>query len=81
MRTAVITDARFVPFAADADVLLPAGVGTRLLFDSHAAPAVLAAVIVQAMADADPERARDRLRHHDQLSAGQGMFLDRLAGR
>jgi DNA-binding MurR/RpiR family transcriptional regulator len=80
MRTAVITDARFVPFAADADVLLPAGVGTRLLFDSHAAPAVLASVIVQAMADADPERARDRLRHHDQLSAGQGMFLDRLAG-
>jgi DNA-binding MurR/RpiR family transcriptional regulator len=77
MRTAVITDARFVPFAADADVLLPAGVGTRLLFDSHAAPAVLAAVIVQAMADADPERARGRLRHHDQLSAGQGMFLDR----
>ena len=80
MRTAVITDARFVPFATDADVLLPAGVGTRLLFDSHAAPAVLASVIVQAMADADPERARDRLRHHDQLSAGQGMFLDRLAG-
>jgi DNA-binding MurR/RpiR family transcriptional regulator len=77
MRTAVITDARFVPFATDADVLLPAGVGTRLLFDSHAAPAVLAAVLVQAMADADPERARDRLRHDDQLSAGQGVFLDR----
>jgi DNA-binding MurR/RpiR family transcriptional regulator len=77
MRTAVITDARFVPFATDADVLLPAGVGTRLLFDSHAAPAVLAAVIVQAMADADPERARDRLREHDQLSAGQGTYLDR----
>jgi DNA-binding MurR/RpiR family transcriptional regulator len=77
MRTAVITDARFVPFATDADVLLPAGVGTRLLFDSHAAPAVLAAVLVQAMADTDPERARDRLRHHDQLSAGQGVFLDR----
>jgi DNA-binding MurR/RpiR family transcriptional regulator len=77
MRTAVITDARFVPFATDADVLLPAGVGTRLLFDSHAAPAVLAAVIVQAMADADPERARDRLREHDQLSAGRGVFLDR----
>ena len=77
MRTAVITDARFVPFATDADVLLPAGVGPRLLFDSHAAPTVLAAVIVQAMADADPIRARDRLRHHEQLSAGQGVFLDR----
>ncbi len=77
MRTAVITDVRFVPFAADADVLLPAGVGTRLLFDSHAAPAVLTAVIVQAMADADPVRAQERLREHERLSAGQGVFLDR----
>jgi DNA-binding MurR/RpiR family transcriptional regulator len=76
MRTAVISDVRFVPFAGDADVLLPAGVGTRLLFDSHAAPAVLAAVIVQAMADADPERARERLRQHERLSR-QGVFLDR----
>jgi DNA-binding MurR/RpiR family transcriptional regulator len=77
MRTAVISDVRFVPFAGDADVLLPAGVGTRLLFDSHAAPAVLAGVIVQAMAEADPERAQERLREHEQLSAGQGVFLDR----
>jgi DNA-binding MurR/RpiR family transcriptional regulator len=77
MRTAVVTDVRFVPFAGDADVLLPAGVGTRLLFDSHAAPAVLSAVIVQAMADADPVRARERLLDHERLSAGQGVFLDR----
>jgi DNA-binding MurR/RpiR family transcriptional regulator len=77
MRTAVITDVRLVPFAGDADVLLPAGVGGRLLFDSHAAPAVLAAVIVQAMADAEPARARARLRQHEQLSAGQRVFLDR----
>jgi DNA-binding MurR/RpiR family transcriptional regulator len=77
MRTAVITDSRFAPFATDADVLLPAGVGSRLLFDSHAAPTVLAAVLIQAMADAAPARARDRLRHYEQLSAGQGVFLDR----
>jgi DNA-binding MurR/RpiR family transcriptional regulator len=77
VRTAVITDVRFVPFAGEADVLLPAGVGTRLLFDSHAAPTVLAAVLIQAMADANPARARERLRQHDQLSAGQHVFLDR----
>jgi DNA-binding MurR/RpiR family transcriptional regulator len=77
MRTAVISDTRFAPFAADADVLLPAGVGSRTLFDSHAAPTVLAAVLIQAMADADPTRARDRLRHYEQLSAGQGVFLER----
>jgi hypothetical protein len=29
------------------------------------------------MADADPERAQERLREHEQLSAGQGVFLDR----
>ena len=77
MRTAVVSDRRFVPFASDADVLLPAGIGGRLLFDSHAAPTVLAAVLIQAMADADPARARERLAQHEQLSAGQGVFLDR----
>jgi DNA-binding MurR/RpiR family transcriptional regulator len=77
MRTAVITDVQFVPFAGDADVLLTAGVGTGLVFDSHAAPAVLAAVIVQAMADAEPARARARLHQYEQVSAGQGVFLER----
>ncbi len=77
MRTAVITDVQFVPFAGDADVLLTAGVGSGLVFDSHAAPAVLAAVIVQAMADAEPARAHARLREYEQLSAGQGIFFDR----
>ncbi len=77
MRTAVITDVQFVPFAGDADVLLTAGVGSGLVFDSHAAPTVLAAVIVQAMADAEPARAHARLREYEQLSAGQGVFFDR----
>jgi len=77
MRTAVLTDVQFVPFAGDADVLLTAGVGSGLVFDSHAAPAVLAAVIVQAMVDAEPARARARLHEYEQISAGQGVFLDR----
>jgi DNA-binding MurR/RpiR family transcriptional regulator len=77
MRTAVLTDVRFVPFAGDADVLLTAGVGNGLVFDAHAAPAVLAAVIVQAMADAEPARAQDRLDQYEQMSAGQGVFVDR----
>jgi DNA-binding MurR/RpiR family transcriptional regulator len=77
MRTAVLTDVRFVPFAGDADVLLTAGVGNGLVFDAHAAPAVLAAVIVQAMADAEPARARAMLHQYEQMSAGQGVFVDR----
>jgi DNA-binding MurR/RpiR family transcriptional regulator len=77
LRTAVVTDARFVPFAGDADVLLPVGVGSALVVDSHAAPMVLAAVIVQAMADAEPARARLRLRQHEELSAAHGVFVER----
>ena len=77
MRTAVLTDVRFVPFAGDADVLLTAGVGNGLVFDAHAAPAVLAAVIVQAMADAEPGRARAMLHQYEEMSAGQGVFVDR----
>jgi DNA-binding MurR/RpiR family transcriptional regulator len=77
LRTAVVTDARFVPFAGEADVLLPAGVGSALVVDSHAAPMVLAAVIVQAMADAEPAQARVRLRQHEELSAAHGVFVER----
>jgi DNA-binding MurR/RpiR family transcriptional regulator len=77
LRTAVVTDTRFVPFAPDADVLLPVGVGSRLVADSHAAPMVLAAVIVQVMADAVPAQAQARLRRHEELSAAHGVFLDR----
>jgi len=77
LRTAVVTDARFVPFAGDADVLLTAGAGSRLVFDSHAAPMVLAAVLAQAMADAEPARARARLRRHEEMTAAQDFFVDR----
>jgi DNA-binding MurR/RpiR family transcriptional regulator len=77
LRTAVVTDARFVPFAGDADVLLPACVGSRLVFDSHAAPMVLAAVLAQVMANAEPARARARLQAQEEMLAGHGFFLDR----
>ncbi len=77
LRTAVITDARFVPFSGDADVLLQASVSSRLVFDSHAAPMVLAAVLAQVMADAEPARARARLRQQEEMAAAQGFFLDR----
>jgi DNA-binding MurR/RpiR family transcriptional regulator len=77
LRTAVITDARFAPFSGDADVLLQASVSSRLVFDSHAAPMVLAAVLAQVMADAEPVRARDRLRQHEEMTAAQGFFVDR----
>ncbi len=65
LKVALVTDNPLVPFAGAADVLLPAGVGSRLVFDSHAAPMVLASLLVQAVADAAPERTQARLEAHE----------------
>jgi DNA-binding MurR/RpiR family transcriptional regulator len=54
-----LTDAAMGP-AAFTDVLLPAAVGTDLVFDSQAAPMVLAVVLLQAICDISPYPA-DRL--------------------
>ncbi len=73
-RVLLITDNPLVPFADSADVLLPAGVGSRLVFDSHAAPVVLASLLVQAVADAAPERTQARLEAHESLSESRGYY-------
>jgi DNA-binding MurR/RpiR family transcriptional regulator len=74
LRTAVIADVPIVPFAAEVDVLLHAGVSARLVFDSYAAPAALAAVLLQAVADAEPARTRQRLDTHEQLAERHAFF-------
>lgn len=68
LKLVLVTDNPLVPFASLADVLLPAAVGSRLVFDSHAAPMVLASLLVQAIADAAPERTQLRLEAHESLS-------------
>jgi DNA-binding MurR/RpiR family transcriptional regulator len=73
LRTAVISD-MLTPFASDVDVVLSAGVGSRLVFDSYAAPTVLATVLLQAMADADPDRTQRRLDAYEQLAERHGFF-------
>ena len=67
LRTVVVADSPLVPFAADADVLLVAPVGTGLLFDSHAAVVVLAISLLDAIAGTDPERTQERLEAHEAL--------------
>ena len=74
LKVALVTDNPLVPFAGSADVLLPAGVGSRLVFDSHAAPMVLASLLVQAIADAAPERTQARLEAHESLSESRGFY-------
>ncbi|HEV3173936.1 MAG TPA: MurR/RpiR family transcriptional regulator [Actinocrinis sp.] len=74
MKVALITDNPLVPFATAADIMLPAGVGSRLVFDSHAAPMVLASLLVQAIADAAPERAQARLEAYEALSEARDYY-------
>ena len=80
IRTAVLTDTALVPFAEDADELLPAGVGPRAVFDSHAAAMTLSAVLLQAMADAAPERTQKRLEAFEQMAETERIFVDSGTG-
>jgi DNA-binding MurR/RpiR family transcriptional regulator len=77
LRTAVVTDAPIAPFADEVDVLLAAGVGTRLVFDSYAAPVTLASVLLQAMADAEPARTQARLEAYEGMAERVGFFIER----
>ncbi|MFJ7208920.1 MurR/RpiR family transcriptional regulator [Streptomyces sp. NPDC098789] len=75
LRTALITDPTLGPLTDAADVTLTAGTGARLVFDSYAAPGMLSAALLQAMADADPERTQARLEGYEQVADQHGFFL------
>ncbi|MEV6332731.1 MurR/RpiR family transcriptional regulator [Streptomyces sp. NPDC051909] len=76
LRVALITDLTLGPLVDEADVVFTAGTGARLVFDSYAAPGVLSAAILQAMADADPERTQTRLEKYEQAAEQHAFFLD-----
>jgi len=69
-----LTDAAIGPAAALSDVLLPATVGTDLVFDSQAAPMVLAVVLLQAMTDVSPH-ASDRLEDFETSAERRQLFV------
>jgi len=58
LRLVSIADREHGPISDRAHVRLVAPVGTDLLYDTHATAFVLAQLLVQAIADADPERSR-----------------------
>jgi len=72
LRIAAITDRPAVPFPAQ--IVLDAPVGERLVFDSHAAPLVMAMLVVEAMADAAPLRTRSRLDEFERTAEEFGVF-------
>ncbi|MCX5195259.1 MurR/RpiR family transcriptional regulator [Streptomyces sp. NBC_00249] len=75
LRVVLITDPTVGPMVDEAEVVLMAGTGSRLVFDSYAAPGMLSAALLQAMADADPERTQARLEQYEQVADQHGFFL------
>jgi len=75
LKIALVTDLALGPVADAADVVFATGTGSRLVFDSYAAPGVMAAALLQAMTDADPERTQGRLEDYEQISEQHQFFL------
>ncbi|MFF9754960.1 MurR/RpiR family transcriptional regulator [Streptomyces sp. NPDC014344] len=75
LKVALITDLALGPLADEADVTFATGTGSRLVFDSYAAPGVMCAALLQAMTDADPERTQARLEDYEQVADEHRFFL------
>ena len=71
----VVTDSPVSPAVAHADMAFTAAVGSRLVFDLHAAPMALTTVLLQAMCDAEPAVAQDRLESFERSAARRQVFV------
>jgi DNA-binding MurR/RpiR family transcriptional regulator len=69
-----ITDSAVSPAAECADVVLPAVVGTQLVFDLHTGPMAMAMVLLQAMCDAAPEPVQRRLEEFEATASRRHIF-------
>ncbi|WP_100837975.1 MurR/RpiR family transcriptional regulator [Kitasatospora fiedleri] len=70
-----VADSAFAPVAKLSDALLPAAVGTGLVFDTACAPMMLGRVLLQAMCDELPG-AEARLEAIEQSATARQLFLD-----
>ncbi|MFJ8438345.1 MurR/RpiR family transcriptional regulator [Kitasatospora griseola] len=70
-----VADSAFAPVAKLSDMMLPAAVGTGLVFDTACAPMVLGRVLLQAMCDEIPG-AEARLEAIEQSATARQLFLD-----
>ncbi|WP_229399516.1 MurR/RpiR family transcriptional regulator [Micromonospora okii] len=70
-----ITDSPVSPAGEHAEVLLPAAVGTDLVFDLHTAPMTLAMVVLEAICDAAPAETQRRLEAFESSAARRQLFL------
>lgn len=70
-----VADSTFAPVAKASDLLLPAAVGTGLVFDTACAPMLLGRILLEAMCDGLPD-AQARLEAFDASAAARGLFAD-----
>ncbi|MEV0155085.1 MurR/RpiR family transcriptional regulator [Micromonospora sp. NPDC050686] len=70
-----ITDSPVSPADEYAALVLPAAVGTGLVFDLHTAPMTLAMVVLQAICDATPAETQARLEAFESSAARRQLFL------
>ena len=75
LKVALITDLALGPLADEADATFATGTGSRLVFDSYAAPVVMGAALLQAMSDADPERTQARLEEYEHVAEQHQFFV------
>jgi DNA-binding MurR/RpiR family transcriptional regulator len=75
LRIVTVADSAFAPVAHPQDLLLPAAVGTGLVFDTACAPMLLGRVLLEAMCDGLPE-AQSRLEEFDARAAERGLFME-----
>jgi DNA-binding MurR/RpiR family transcriptional regulator len=76
MRVAAVSDRLGGPVSEAAEVVLPAGVGTRLVFDSQTAAMALSAALIEALSDAAPERAQANLEDFEHRAQSLGWFAE-----
>jgi DNA-binding MurR/RpiR family transcriptional regulator len=74
MSVVALTDSAVSPAAEYADVVLPAAVGTQLVFDLHTGPMAMAMVLLQAMCDVRPEPVQRRLEEFEATAARRHIF-------
>ncbi|GIF06738.1 transcriptional regulator [Actinoplanes siamensis] len=70
-----ITDSAVSPVSGTADVVLPAAVGTQLVFDLHTGPMAMAMVLLEAMCDAAPEPVQRRLEEFEASATRRNIFV------
>ncbi|GAA3166760.1 MurR/RpiR family transcriptional regulator [Streptomyces virens] len=75
LKVALVTDLALGPIVDEADATFATGTGSRLVFDSYAAPGVMCAALLQAMTDADPERTQARLDEYEHVADEHHFFL------